>query len=81
MVIITHKLKKVKKLSQVAEKNRHKEGSRKSTVIKRMADPHLSSHKIKGVLYYTYRRGVDKEIYLGTADAILVAVMTARGSK
>jgi hypothetical protein len=42
--------------------------------IRRIADPHLEGRKINGSLYYYYRRGIDKPIYLGSADAILRAV-------
>lgn len=38
------------------------------------AAPYIRKHELKGRTYYTYRRGIDKEIYLGTADAILRAV-------
>lgn len=42
--------------------------------IRRLADPHIRSKKIKGRLFYYYVRGTDKEIYLGSADTILRAV-------
>lgn len=42
--------------------------------IRRIAEPHLQAHRVRGRLYYTYRRGIDPEIYLGSADAILKAV-------
>lgn len=42
--------------------------------LRRMAEPHLRPHKVKGRVYYTYVRGTDKEIYLGDANAILRAV-------
>lgn len=42
--------------------------------IRRITDPHLRPHKVKGRLYYSYCRGTDVEIYLGSADAILKAV-------
>lgn len=42
--------------------------------IRRIAEPHLRPHTVKGRTYYTYCRGTDREIYLGSADAILKAV-------
>lgn len=36
--------------------------------------PYLRPHDVKGRLYYSYCRGSEKEIYLGSADAILKAV-------
>lgn len=42
--------------------------------IRRVADPHIRPHKVKGRVYYTYCRGTDPEIYLGSADTILRAV-------
>jgi len=45
---------------------------------RRIAEPHLRAHKVKGRLYYYYCRGIDPEIYLGDADTILLAV---KGSK
>ena len=46
--------------------------------IKRIAVPYLRHHTVKGRLYYTYCQTPDKEIYLGTADNILEAVMRAK---
>ena len=48
--------------------------------IRYVAEPHIRSHKIKGKLYYYYCHGTDREIYLGTADAILQAKI-ATGKK
>ena len=42
--------------------------------IRRIALPYIRAHKVKGRTFYTYTRGTDREIYLGTADAILEAV-------
>lgn len=42
--------------------------------IRRIALPRVREHKVKGRYFYTYCRGIDREIYLGTADAILRAV-------
>lgn len=47
--------------------------------IYRVADPHIQQRKVKGRTFYTYRRGTDKEIYLGSADYILAAVQEKRG--
>ena len=47
--------------------------------IRRIADPHIRHKTIKGRNYYYYCRGEDREIYLGTADSVLAAVMTAKG--
>ena len=46
--------------------------------IRRIAEPHIRSHKVYGYIYYYYVRGEDQEIYLGSADSILKAV-TGRG--
>jgi len=43
--------------------------------IHRITEPHLRPHQVKGRTYYYYCRGTDKEIYLGTADHILEAVL------
>lgn len=46
------------------------------------ADPHIQYHKgARGSPFYTYRRGEDKEIYLGTAETILRAVTFYREGK
>lgn len=42
--------------------------------VRRIAEPHIRAHQVKGHVYYTYCRGTDKEIYLGDADAILKAM-------
>ena len=42
--------------------------------IRRIAEPHIRAHQVKGRQYYSYIRGEDKEIYLGTAESILKAV-------
>jgi ribosomal protein S20 len=42
--------------------------------IRRIAEPHIRGHQVKGRVYYTYCRGTDREVYLGDADAILKAV-------
>lgn len=39
--------------------------------IRRIADPHIRAHQVKGKQYYYYCRGTDKEIYLGDAETIL----------
>ena len=46
--------------------------------IRRIAEPHIRGHKVKGRTYYTYCRGTDQEIYLGSANAILKAVHNAK---
>ena len=46
--------------------------------ITRQAEPHIRPHKVKGRLYYTYCRGMDKEAYLGTPEFILEAVLEKR---
>ena len=33
--------------------------------IRRIAEPHLRAHRVKGRIYYCYVRGTDREIYLG----------------
>jgi len=47
---------------------------------RKLAEPHLRAHKVKGKTYYSYCRGSDKEIYLGSAEVIL-RIMTASGVK
>jgi len=47
--------------------------------IRRIADPHIRGKKVKGHVYYYYCRGIDKEKYLGDADAILRAVRESHG--
>jgi hypothetical protein len=42
--------------------------------IRRIAEPHIRGHQVKGRVYYYYVRGMDKEVYLGNADAILQAL-------
>lgn len=42
--------------------------------VRRLAEPHLREHRVKGKVYYTYCRGTDKEIYLGSAESILKVV-------
>ena len=50
--------------------------------ITRVAEPHIEAYipggRDKSRIYYRYRRGTDKPIHLGTADAILAAVGTVR---
>jgi len=46
--------------------------------IHRVADPYIKAHKVKGKTYYCFRRGIEPEIYLGTAEAIYKAVMAAK---
>ncbi len=46
--------------------------------VRRIAEPHIRSHRVKGHVYYTHCRGTDKEIYLGDADAILKAAKGGR---
>lgn len=48
--------------------------------IRRIADPHVRAHKVKGRNYYYFCRGTDPEIYLGTAEAILLAVKPGQNS-
>lgn len=43
--------------------------------IRRIAEPHLEARRVNGKVYYRYRRGIDKPIYLGDADKVLTAVM------
>lgn len=46
------------------------------------ADPHLQLRRSKrGGPYYTFRRGEDKEIYLGSAEFILKAVTIYKRGK
>lgn len=49
-------------------------GLKSKRKIRKFADPYLRAKKVNGKLYYFYRRGVDPEIYLGDADAILRAI-------
>jgi hypothetical protein len=42
--------------------------------VRRVADPYIRPHRTKNKVYYTHCRG-DKEIYLGSADFILKAVL------
>lgn len=44
--------------------------------IRRIADPHIESYKVKesNTTFYRYRRGTDKPIHLGTASYILDCV-------
>lgn len=42
------------------------------------AAPHIRRHQVKGHTYYSYVRGTDQEIYLGSADIILKAVQAYR---
>ena len=46
--------------------------------IRRVAEPHIRGHKVKGRNYYYYVRGTDPEIYLGDADTILRAVRESK---
>ena len=48
--------------------------TKKRSRIRRIADPHIRGHQVKGKTYYFFCRGVDKEIYLGDAVTILKAV-------
>jgi hypothetical protein len=51
---------------------------KRSYRIRRVAEPHIRRHVVRGRKYYTYCRGVDKEVYLGTAESILGAVLKMR---
>lgn len=46
--------------------------------IRRIAEPHLRPHTVKGKQYWYYCRGADNEIYLGDADFILMAVQSKK---
>jgi hypothetical protein len=41
---------------------------------KRLVRGRIKGHRVKGKNYYSYARSDDKEIYLGSAEAILKAV-------
>lgn len=41
---------------------------------KQFAKPYIKARKVKGHTYYYYCHGKEREMYLGTADAILKAV-------
>lgn len=56
---------------------RRGQGAPKEARLKR-AKPYIRGHLIMGRIYYYYCRGADKEIYLGSADAILKAVKRGR---
>lgn len=49
--------------------------------IRRIADPHIEPYRVHGEIYYRYRRGTDRPIYLGTADSILRAVREKKNGK
>lgn len=70
------KNKKAKKVSQDGLSIR-REKRPPGQPVRKLARGHIQQHTKNGVFYYTYRRGTDKEIYLGTAEAILKAVKGA----
>ena len=47
---------------------------------RKIAPAHIRAKLIKDRTYYYYCRGIDKEVYLGSADLILKAVKRIRGS-
>ncbi|OGN90757.1 MAG: hypothetical protein A2Z70_01375 [Chloroflexi bacterium RBG_13_48_17] len=55
-----------------------KRRSTKKRAHRRLAEPHLRKHQVKGKTYYYYCRGADREIYLGDAGTILMAVAAAK---
>lgn len=67
------KNKKVKKVSQDVPLLR-RDKTTPGQPVRKPARAHIQQHTKNGAFYYTYRRGTDKEIYLGTAEAILKAV-------
>lgn len=46
-----------------------------------LAKAHLQGRMRNGIVYYYYRRGTDKEIYLGSAETILSMVREYRECK
>lgn len=74
-MVIRHKIKKDEKLSQFSGSTRRGKKQQQPTRITRWAEPRLKTRKVKGNIYYYYCRGIDPEIYLGTADSILRAVL------
>lgn len=52
--------------------------SRNKNRVQNLANPHIERRLVSGRAYYYYRRGTDKPVYLGTADAILKAVHQAK---
>lgn len=79
---VTHDIKNGQKLGQNATSFSYGGSTAKpprpNGQIKRFAEPHIEHKKNKGKLYYYYRRGTDRKIYLGTADDILKAVQSTK---
>ena len=63
-----------KKLVENRGSARRGGNGRSKRLTNRLAEPHIRAHEVKGKRYYYYVRGTDREIYLGTANAILEAV-------
>lgn len=61
----------------IRSKYPQKEGGLKTKAkkVRRIADPHIRAKKINGKLYYYYRPGAKREIFLGGADYLLSLVL------
>lgn len=49
--------------------------------IRRVADPRLEQVKVKGRVYYRFRRGVDTPIYMGDAETVLHFFLLGKGKR
>src|SRR4030042_4419607 len=45
-----------------------KASTKRHSRIRRIADPHIRGHQVKGHIYYYYVRGADREIYLRSEE-------------
>lgn len=78
---ITSDILNIEKLSQqAASVSFEQRGKKPGGITRRLAEPRLKARKVKGYTYYTYCRGTDQEIYLGTAQMILKAVMDLKSA-
>ena len=82
MTDITHDNKNTEKLLQDKQPFSYGTTPRKQPCnnkpVQRIAEPHIEGRKVKGKMYYYYRRGTDAPEYLGTADTILRSVKIAK---
>lgn len=74
-------IKKGEKVVKVTSHSRRGKKVQQQTRLIRIADPYIRAHKKDGRNYYYYCRGIDPEIYLGTADSILRAVVQVAAVK
>jgi hypothetical protein len=49
--------------------------------VRNKAEGHIEPYRSSGRIFYRYRRGRDKPVYLGTAKQILKAVVNERNQK